>query len=217
MTTENEIVQEPVSEAPVDTGTVQEVQMRQVPLEALEAERHKRQEAEAAARLYQDYALKYKEAADAASRKPVNNEDDSDLVNVGHLKQFHEKLTREELFQMKREISEETYKEVNPDAIKTINSNLKEILEKRPWLADSIQSAPNRYSRAYEICKDFAQPVQQKKVASEDARKLVENSMKPGNPVTLAKSAQGSQADFMKSMQGKKEFNDYRKQLLQGK
>jgi hypothetical protein len=222
MMTKKEIKQEPVSEVSVDTGAVQvaeaspEVQaeqVRQVPLEALEAERRKRQDIEAQNRLLQDYVNRIQQPKDEPATK---SEDDEDLVNKRDLKQFRQKLTSEEFATMKREIAEETFKEVNPEAIRQINANLKEILERKPWLAKSIEDSSNRYARAYEIVQDYAPALQTKKSQSNDAHRIVENSKKPGSPVSVGKTPNLSGADYLKSIAGTKEFQDYRQKVRQG-
>lgn len=218
MNEDKEIIQEPASEATVDTGAVSSEQSReperQVPLQALEAERHKRQEVEAQNRILQDYASRYQQLQEQASKQQANqsSEDDHDLVNKKDLKQF----TREELAAFKREVAEDTFKEVNPEAIKQINMHLKEILERKPWLANSIEEASNRYSRAYEIVQDYAPAIAAKKANVNEAQRIVDNAKKPGSPVSIAKSAGGTNADYLKSIGGKAEFREYRKKMLQG-
>jgi len=51
----------------------------------------------------------------------------------------------------------------------------------------------------------------------DEARKIVENSQKPGNPATIAKAPNGSNLDYLKSIQGKPEFREYRKKMLSGR
>ncbi len=216
-------VKEPVSEVSIDTGSVQVAeapvaeaheQVRQVPLEALEAERRKRQDIEAQNRLLQDYVNRLQQPA--AEEKVTKSEDDEDLVNKRDLKQFRDKLTGEEFATMKREIAEETFKEVNPEAIRQINTHLKEILERKPWLAKSIEDSSNRYARAYEIVQDYSPALMAKKSQSNDAQRIIENSKKPGSPVSVGKTPNLSGADYLKSIAGTKEFAEYRKKMLQG-
>lgn len=219
-----EVSQEPASEVSVDTGSVQaeavhevqaeQEQVRQVPLEALEAERRKRQDTEAQNRLLQDYVNRLQQPA---KEEPViKSEDDEDLVSKKDLKQFRQKLTSEEFATMKREIAEETFKEVNPEAIRQINANLKEILERKPWLAKSIEDSSNRYARAFEIVQDYAPALMTKKSQNNDAQRIIENSKKPGSPVTAGKTPNLTQADYLKSIAGTKEFQEYRKKVRQG-
>lgn len=217
-----EAEQPAVSEPVVDTGSVTQVAEqaeRQVPLSALEAERQKRQEREEENRYLRELAVQQKNQLESMQQsKPKDQEDnDEDLVNRRDLKNFKANLTKEELAQMKRDISEEAFKDANPEAIRQINMHLKEILERKPWLAQTIELAPNRYSRAYEIVQDYAPAVAAKQSKADDAKRIVENSKKPGSPTTVGKPANMSQGDYMKSMRGKKEFKDYRKELLQGR
>lgn len=197
----------PVDKAPEESKDVS----RQVPLEALEAERRKRQDAETKANVYQELARRAEEAQKQPKEEP---KDDDELVNRGDLRKFHQKLTKEELAVMKREIAEETFKETMPEAIKVINTHLKEILERKPWLAESIAAAPNRYARAYEIVNDYMPQAATHKEKAAEAKKIVENAQKPGSPIGVGKSQQLSGHDYMKSIAGTKEFRDYRKQLL---
>jgi hypothetical protein len=218
-----EVNEAPASEVAVDTGSVPEVetppteeQVRQVPLTALEAERHKRQEVEVHNRLLQDYVTRLQQKQEDVKERVDDSNDDETLVNKRELKQFREKLTSEEFATMKREIAEETFKEVNPEAIKQINTHLKEILERKPWLAKSIEDAPNRYSRAYEIVQDYSPALAKKKTQANDAQRIIENSKKPGNPATVGKPSNLTGTDYLKSIAGTKDFNDYRKKVLQG-
>lgn len=221
MNKQQEAVQPAVSEPVVDAGSeaqVSEQAERQVPLSALEAERQKRKEREEENRYLRELAMQQKAQLESVQQKAKpQDEGDEDLVNKRDLKQFKERLSKEEFAQMKREIAEETFKDANPEAIRQIDMHLEEILKTRPWLADTINQAPNRYSRAYEIVRDFAPVIQAKQNKAEDAKRIVENSKKPGNPATVGKPANMSPGDYMLSLRGKsKEFREYREQLRRG-
>lgn len=224
MTLPDEVNTAPASEEPVvDTGTTAqdiapEQPRRQVPLEALEAERHKRQDLERRNELLEERMLRYTEQPVV----PVVDETDEQLVSKGDLKKFRNQLSNEDFAKLKRDISEDTYKESNPEAIRQINTHLKTILERKPWLTQSIESAVNRYARAYEIVQDYAlskettakvMPLPQ----VSDAKKIVENAKKPGSPAANAKSANLSNVDYLRSIAGTKEFREYRTKMLQGK
>lgn len=209
-------------QSPTDGGGVAqavEQPQRQVPLEALEAEQRRRreeakrrEELEVENRVLKEYASRFQQEPEAKTA-----EDDLDLVNKRQLREFRETLTKQEMAALKREISEETFKEMNPEAIRQINTHLKEIIERKPWLASSIEEAPNRYARAYEIVQDYAPVLAAKKNSAKEAERIVENAKKPGSPVTVGKAAQGSQSDYLRSIAGTQEFREYRKKLLQGK
>ena len=215
MNKDDEVQPAAVSEQVVDTGAptqVAEQPERQVPLAALEAERQKRQEREEENRYLRELAMQQKAQLESYNAKKPQDDTEEDLVNERRLKNFSEK----ELSAMKREISEQVFKDANPEALKMINQNLKDILDKKPWLADSIESAPNRYSRAYEIVQDYAPAMAARTAKADDARRIVENSRKPGSPVTVGKPMNGNAGDHMMSLRGKKEFREYRSKLLKG-
>lgn len=197
---EQEVVEQAQAEAAPE-------QPRQVPLEALEAERRKRQELELQLRAMQE------------SKQPQveDDEDDEEFITKAELK----RRLKEATFGNKREVMEESFCSSNPKAVELINTHLESIIKRKPWLAQTIESAPNRYARAYEIVQDYM-PKEEMTSASKfrspqaEAKRIVENAQKPGNPATIAKSANGSNLDYLKSIQGKPEFRDYRKKMLAG-
>lgn len=175
-----------------------------VPLAALQAERHKRQELEARAKVYEELMAK-------KSNEPEEEDDPEALLTKSSF--------REEKALTKREILEQVYQDMNPAAVQEINLYLKPILDKKPWLAASVDSALNRLARAKEIVDDYRHLIDGKvktTSAVNDAKRIVENSQKPRSPVEVGKSAQPSGTEYLKSIQGKKEFREYRQKLLAG-
>jgi hypothetical protein len=207
---EQEVVEQPEpSEAP------EAPKERTVPLEALEAERKKRQELEAQNRVLQEFMVKSK--AEEKKAEEVD-EDPGEFMTKAEFKKRLEKATATQ----KRELLEEAFCSAKPEAIELINRHLETIIKRKPWLAQTIETAQNRYARAYEIVQDYMpkeepSPVQKLKNPKDDAKRIVENSQKPGNPAAMAKPANMSGADYMKSIGGTKEFTEYRKKLLSGK
>jgi hypothetical protein len=176
-----------------------------VPLAALQAERRKRQEFETRNKIYEEMMAK-------KNIEPEEEEDPEALLTKGSFK--------EEKALTKREILEQVYQDMNPEAVHKINLYLKPILDKKPWLAASLDSALNRLSRANEIVDDYIHLVDGKGRAKSDgatdARKIVENANKPRSPNEIGKSAQPSGTEYLKSIQGKKEFREYRAKMLRG-
>jgi NADH dehydrogenase/NADH:ubiquinone oxidoreductase subunit G len=203
-TEEQEDIPEAVSE-PVEVGHQEETQEEQkmVPLAALQAERRKRQELETRTRVYEELMSK-------KPQEPEEEEDPEALVTKSAFK--------EEKALTKREILEQVYQDMNPEAVQKVNTYLKPILDKKPWLAASVDSAVNRIARAAEIVDDYMHLLEDKPKtrAVADARKVVENSQKPRSPVEIGKSAQLSGVEYLKSIQGKKEFREYRQKMLKG-
>lgn len=213
MTNQQEDIDVAASEQPgIEPQETPQEEPKMVPLAALEAERRKRQEAEAR-RLESDArANAYQELARSKNEPQEPEEDPEALLTKGAFK--------EEKEQTKREIVEQIYQELNPAALDKINKYLKPILDKKPWLAASLDSAPNRYARANEIVDDYKHlvedPLRAKQSGSSDAKKIVDNANKPRSPVEIGKSARPTGAEYLKSIQGKKEFREYRDKVLRG-
>lgn len=185
--------------------TIQE-EPKMVPLAALQAERRKRQEYETRSKVYEDLLAKKN-----LSPEEDEDEDPEALVTKSSF--------REEKALTKREILEQVYQDMNPDAVQKINTYLKPILDKKPWLASTLENAVNRLARANEIVDDYMHLVAEKpktKTAVSDAQRIVDNANKPRSPVEVGKSAQPSGTEYLKSIQGKKEFREYREKVLRG-
>ncbi len=189
----------------IQEDSAQEEQ-KMVPLAALQAERRKRQEFETRTKVYEDLLAK-KDVPEE-----VEQEDPEALLTKSSFQQ-EKALT-------KREILEQVYQDMNPQAVQKINTYLKPILDKKPWLAATLDTAVNRLARANEIIDDYLHLVEEKpKVKSpavSDAQRIVENSQKPRSPVEIGKSAQPTGTEYLKSIQGKKEFREYREKVLRG-
>ena len=214
---EEVVVEESVSE--VSENDVQEsddsndsgksrVEEQTVPLTAYTAERKKRQEIERQNQLLADYVNQLK----GSSSESAEEEDPEDWVTNS---KFDQRQT-----QTKQEIMEEVYLQMNPDALPKINKFLDQIIEKKPWLADSVKTAPNRYARAYEIIQDYGhvfEPERSKgSTAKEDAARISQNAKKPKSPVAMGKSANMSNTEYLKSIAGTKDFRDYRQKVRRG-
>ncbi len=200
---EEPVTQEAVSEQP--EVQADEVEQKMVPLTALEAERRKRQDAEAKINAYQEMMN------NQGSKQESEQEDPNGLVE--------KRLLNETQAASERRILETVFQEMNPAAVQEIKAYLTPILDKKPWLAQSVDTAQNRYARAYEIVQDYKHLVEPKsKVSSnQDGKRIVDNAQKPGSPVDIGKSPNHKGADYLRSIQGTQEFRDYRRKVLQGK
>jgi chromatin segregation and condensation protein Rec8/ScpA/Scc1 (kleisin family) len=109
-----------------DVGEQQEIQKppaRMVPLEALEAERTKRQDLESQNRALQEFMLK--------SKQPEPEEDDGDDDDFITKAEMTRRL-QTATFSQKREILEEAFCQSRPDAVEMINQNLEQIIKTHP-------------------------------------------------------------------------------------
>ncbi len=208
--TEEEQVDNPVAvseQTEVEPQESVQEEPKMVPLAALQAERRKRQEYETRNKVYEDLLAK-------KNYQPEEKEPDEDpeaLLTKSHF--------NEEKALTKREILESVWQDSHPEAVQKINTYLKPILDKKPWLASTLDSAVNRLSRANEIVDDYLHLVDDKprsKALVSDAKRIVENANKPRSPAEAGKSAQPSGTEYLKSIQGKKEFREYRQKVLRG-
>lgn len=198
-------------------GELQEFQeqpdgQKMVPLTAMLATRKKLHEAETRALKAEAAQQAYQEYVNKMSGEKEEVEDPTALVEKQHLQQ--------NTAHTKREILESVYQDMNPEAVQKINKYLKPILEQKPWLAQSVDTAQNRYARAFEIVNDYLHLVEAKPVtrslANQDGRRIIENSQKPRSPSEVGKSARPEGTEYLKSIQGKQEFRDYRQKVLRG-
>ena len=205
---EEQPVDDAASEPSAEPQVEQQVEQKMVPLAALEAERRKRQELESRQAIYENMLR-----ANQAGETPKEEEDPNALVEKRTL-QLSNAAT-------KRDILETLYQDTKPEAVQMINKYLGAILEKKPWLAATVDTAQNRYARAYEIVNDYLhlveeKPVVKQSVANNDGRRIVQNAQKPRSPVEIGKSAQPGGTEYLKSIAGKKEFREYREKVLRG-
>jgi len=188
-------------------------QQKMVPLAALQDERRKRQELETKAERLEARSQAYEELIRAKdSKEEVEEEDPNGIVER---KDLHANTAH-----TKRDILETLYQDMNPEAVQKINKYLKLILEKKPWLASSVDTAQNRYARAYEIVGDYMhlvdEKIEVKRSSNQDGKRIIENSRKPRSPMDVGNSARPEGMEYLKSIQGKKEFREYRQKLRQG-
>lgn len=191
----------------VEPQETQQDEPKMVPLAALQAERRKRQEYETRNKVYEDLL------AQKNAKQEVEEPDDPEaLLTKAHF--------NEDKALTKREILESVWQDSHPEAVQKINTFLKPILDKKPWLAATLDTAVNRLSRANEIVDDYMHLVEDKpkpkSTAVADAKRIVENANKPRSPAEVGKSAQPSGTEYLKSIQGKAEFREYRQKVLRG-
>lgn len=169
--------------------------------EALVAERRKRQDAEAYSRVLQQQYQAFQ------TKKPEVQEEEDEYTR--DLKKY----TAQQIQSGIKQSLENQFIQANPQLLDQdpisgrtwLEEKLEPILRKRPYLAQAIQQAENRYARAMEIIDDHTP-----KDRSNDTRKrLEENAKMPGNPAGVAKSGNLNKLEQLNKM-SRKEFSDYR-------
>lgn len=192
--------QEAASESVEVTETVQPEE-KTVPLAAYEAERKKRQEIENHNRALQDFVARSQKDSQPKEQMP-----DPD-----------EWISRREMLEAQQRAVEKMYADSNPEKLKEINTYLDTILEQKPWLREAISSSGNRLATAHEVVQDYKHVVLGKKEKAEEAKRMVQNANKPGSPLSMAKTAGGSNSEYLLSLRGSPDFKKYRQEMLKGK
>lgn len=176
--------------------------------EALLAERRKRQEAEAYNKYMQQQMVAYQSQVHTRQPEPQDDEDEY----TKELKQYTEQRIQHGI----KQTVEQQFIHQNPQLVEIdpvsgrtwLEEKLEPILRKKPYLAQAIQSAENRYARALEIIDDYTP----KSIANDTRKKLEENQQKPGNPAGVAKSGNMGKLEALKNM-SRKEFSEYRAKM----
>lgn len=197
---------EAVAEAEIKQESVQEEQQvtevkeekRQVPLDALEAERKKRQDAEYQAKWYQQ------QMATLQQQQPQKQDDEDEYT-----KQIKAEIRRDISLENQTKV-EGQYLAEHPEVAEAIQTKLGPILQKKPHLSYAIQNADNRYAEAIDIIEKYSP-----KVASDSVKKKIEqNQTMPGSPASTGKSGGVSKSEMLNRMRkNKREFSQYRAQL----
>ena len=186
-----------------------------VPLSAMIATRKKAQEADTRAQTAEAKAQMLEAFINKMQATKQEDEEKEDPRAIVERKDLHENTAH-----TKRDILETLYQDMNPEAVQKINKYLKPILDKKPWLAQSVDTAQNRYARAYEIVQDYLHLVEEQPLKRQsnntDGQRIVNNSQKPRSPTEVGKSARPEGIEYLKSIQGKQEFRDYRQKVLRG-
>jgi len=178
-------------------GNVKEAEQveRQVPLKALEAERKKRQEAELKSQWIEQQYLQAQ--AQPKQEEPVDE----------YEQELEQKLERKFEAKLKNQM-EQRFLQENPDVHNQIENVLPDLLKKKPWLAQVIQTAPNRYERAMELINDY-----RPRAEHPNEKRLEENSTKPDMSSGKGKPSNLGQLEQMRNMD-RKSFSQWRASML---
>src|SRR5210317_1426976 len=201
--TEPQVIDQVIEEAAAEVPEVQEAEQteqmeeasqeaveRQVPLSAVQKERKRRQDAEAASQRAQIELQYYKEQMNKKTSE-LEDEDDSQYESVtrAEAKQNAQKIKDETM----REIEERLWVKANPEKKRMVDEDLAEFLQQRPNLAGAVASASNRYEEAFMLMQALT-PKQQA------ALKPVAKQQAPGSPQGVPKAAGVNQATDVMQM-----------------
>lgn len=153
--------------------------------------------------------------------KPFDGMEDSDVPNVAEIRREwqnlqHERKAQEAAYQARLE--ELQVQQMYPDYAEVIEKFALPLVKQKPHLAEGIQGASNKALMAYEIGK-MAQQLQQQTQAttskSETAKRIIDNSRKPGTLSQAGGQAALSKADYFATMSDQ-EFMKFATKNLEG-
>jgi|SRR5210317_499460 len=200
--TEPQVIDQVIEEAAAEVPEVQEAEQteqmeeasqeaveRQVPLSAVQKERKRRQDAEAASQRAQIELQYYKEQMSKKQSEPEEDETEYESATRAELKRSAQQIKEETM----RDIEERLWVKANPEKKRMVDEDLAEFLQQRPNLAGAVASASNRYEEAFMLMQALT-PKQQA------ALKPVAKQQAPGSPQGVPKAAGVNQATDVMQM-----------------
>lgn len=192
--------------APLDSaveesqGGEEQTYEKNVPLDALQAERQHRQKLEEEIRLMKDHLSLLRSNESGEKQKPKDEFDDvsdDDLVTVKDLKRVLNQ--KEQQFQMSLE--EMRISQKHPDYVEVVTKYLPDVLKNNPSLQKSLSQTQD-YELAYYLAKNSDAYKSQHKKAKRnaDAEKMVENASKSGSLSSVGSTSPINQARRWKDM-----------------
>lgn len=197
-TVEHEVVQAEVHDDLDDYETSEASETKTVPLKAVQKERKRRQEAEAAA---QRNAIELEYLKAQLSKPKVAEEDESEYESASR-KELRDTASKTK-DDVKRDLREEIWAESHSAQVEYVDENLATFLKQRPHLTSAIANAPNRYKEAYELMTALS-PKQQARLSEKPKKRDA-----PHAPNSVPKSAGVNQAIDIMSLSDD-EFNKWR-------
>lgn len=179
-----------------------EQQARTVPLDALEAERAKRQRLEEENYLMRENlqllkASKEKEASKQDQQEDLESLEDDDILTVKQFKKLSEKMSK----QFKTSLDELQMAQKYPDYQETITKYLPEIIKSNPSLKNTLQKTQD-YELAYYLAKnsDGYRNAQNTQKRNADAERILKNANSSPGLSGVGASTPVSQAKRYKDM-----------------
>lgn len=199
----------PVVNDQSEHATAEAQESRQVPLDALQAERAERQKLQDEMRMMKDH-LAIMQSTQQRPQEPPKDEldglSDDDVLTVGEAKKFISKLNN----QYQTNIQELKMTQKHPDYQQVVTKYLPEVLKQNPSLRDTLSKSQD-YELAYHLAKNSdsynADNKRSKKHA--DAERIVQNANRAGSLSSVGQTSPISQAKQYKTMSDE----DFKKQV----
>lgn len=170
-----------------------------VPVSAIQKERRRRQESEAARQRAEIEAQYLREQFN----KPQAQEEEDDSLYETTTRKDLIQSTKAAEFNVIRAVEERRWEQEHSEKVDYVNENLKEFLNKRPNLRSAINDSVNRYEEAFTLMQALTQK-QRREIEQPKPKKQAPNS-----PAAVPKAAAMNQAVDVMSMSDE-EFNQWR-------
>lgn len=177
----------------------EEMGQRQVPLEALESERAKRQQREDELRMMRENMalLMAQQQPKQKAEEDFSGLSDDDVLTVKEFKQWFGK----EKQQMQMSLQELRMTQKYPDYEEVVTKYLPEVLKENPGLRNTLQES-NDYELAYFLAKksDQYQSSHKKQKRNADAERIVQNANRAGSLSSVGQTSPINEAKRYRDM-----------------
>ena len=190
----------PVVNDQLEHGSAEVQESRQVPLDALQAERAERQKLQDEMRMMKDH-LSIMQSAQQRPQEQSKDEldglSDDDVLTVGEAKKFISKMNNQ--YQMS--IQELKMTQKNPDYQQIVTKYLPEVLKQNPSLRDTLSKSQD-YELAYHLAKnsDSYKADNKRSKKNADAERIVQNANRAGSLSSVGQTSPISEAKQYKNM-----------------
>lgn len=192
----------PVENVPTDSpsGEGQQEESRQVPLDALQAERAQRQSLQEELRVIKDHiALMQSQQArpQQQQKDELDGLSDDDVLTVGEAKKFISKMNNQ--YQMS--IQELKMVQKHPDYQDVVVKYLPEVLKQNPGLRQTLESSQD-YELAYYLAKNSDAYKSEHKATkkNKDAERILQNTQQAGSLSAVGSNSPMNTAKRYKDM-----------------
>ena len=190
----------PVADAIQDSAPAEANQERQVPLDALQAERAERQKLQSELEMMRDnmnLMMNQYQGGQQHSGQPDEQISKDDVITYGDLEKILEKKER----QYNMSIQEMKISQKHPDYQEIVTKYLPDVLKNNPSLRKSLEQTQD-YELAYVLAKqsDGYRAEHKKVKRNADAERIVQNTERAGSLSSVGQTSPISQAKRYKQM-----------------
>lgn len=178
----------------------EEAQSRQVPLEALQAERQQRQAIEEKLQAIENHLTlmqSQQRQQESSQQDELASLSDDDVLTVGEARKFLQQMASKNHMELQEMKVQQKY----PDYQEVVTKYLPEIIKQKPWLADNLRKTQD-YELAYDLAKNSEayQREHKQKRKNADAQAILRNAEETGSLCSVGSTSPVSQIRSYKTM-----------------